>query len=419
MDSAGAVPEFSVDELVLIVSRVTEWPNDQIEVQDHSVEPFSSTVDGFLAEHYALRVSVRWQGFSPDQSDRKLSFFVKALPRQNPCLVEYLESIGTFRKEITLFEEVLPRIHEAVGGKNFAPRMVFAKANRLIVLENLKTKGYDIVAANNGLLDGFQLRKAMDALVRLHAGSLIIEKIEGKTLLELYPGVLEENAWVECESSVRRKDVENVINFWCEIVKLSEKNPKRLAIILKDLPRVIRKIFEFVKPSSQFRNVLSHGDLWKNNLMYRSLAGIPEDCVLVDFQMARYVPPAYDLNLVIYLSTSRIFRKQHYDALVMDYHTHLQKLLATHEIGLDSELFRESCKLYKSAGLIHTCLISPEVLLPQSYLQKVMSESDSSCGFMPNSKVTICLKAFQADPPYRSRLLDMLDELIDTEILPQ
>lgn len=419
MDSAGLVPEFSIDELVSIVATASECSKDQVIVQDHSVERFSSTVDGFLSEHYALRVSVRWQGVPPDQSDRKLSFFVKALPRQNPCLVEYLESIGTFRKEIKLFQEVLPRIHQAVGGKNFAPRMVLAKGNRLIVLENLKTKGYDIVAANSGLLDGFQLRKAMDALARLHAGSFIVEKMESKGLTELYPGVLEENAWIKCESSVRRKDVENVIRFWCEVVKLSEKNLKRLNVILEELPQVMRKIFEFVKPSRKFQNVLCHGDLWKNNLMFRSLAGIPEDCILVDFQMARYVPPAYDLNLVISLSTSRIFRSQHYDALIMDYYSNLKTILATHEIYLDPELFKDSCAFYKSAGVIHSCLISPEVLLPQSYLQTILSEPDSSCGFMPQSKVAVCLKAFQTDPPYRSRLLDMLDELIDSEILPQ
>ncbi|XP_062552920.1 uncharacterized protein LOC134218071 [Armigeres subalbatus] len=419
MESSNVVPEFSIDELIAIVSRVGECSKDQFFVLDHTVERFSTSVDGFLAEHYALRVNVRWTNQPQDEADHKLSLFVKALPQNNPCLLEYLGNIGTFRKEITLFEEVLPRIHQALSGKKFAPKMFHAKGNRLIVMENLKIKGYDIVTENNGLLDGFQLRKVMDALASLHAGSLIVEKIEGKSLTDLFPGVLDENAWVECVNSIRRKDVENVIQFWAEVVKLSEKNIKRLNIISNDLPQVIRRIYDFVKPSSQFQNVLCHGDLWNNNLMFRSLVGIPEDCILVDFQMSRYVPPAYDLNLLISLSTSRIFRKEHYDALVMDYYTKIQKYLAPHEIVIGLEAFKESCGFYKTAGSIHACLISPEVLLPQSYIQKVIAEPDASCGFMPKSKVAICLKAFQEDPPYRTRLLDMLDELIDTEILQQ
>ncbi|XP_065075770.1 uncharacterized protein LOC135699433 [Ochlerotatus camptorhynchus] len=419
MQSTVTVPEFSADELVSIVSSAIGYPRVLVTIQDHSVEGFSSTLDGFLAEHYALRVNVRCANYPPDQSDRKLSFFVKALPQRNPCLVEYLESIGTFRKEITLFEEVLPRIQKAVDGRNFVAKVFLTRGNGLIVMENLKVGGYDIVTGNNGLLDGFQLRKAMDALASLHAGSMILEKQEGKSLMELFPGVLDENAWIDCENSVRWKDVENVIYFWCEVVKFSEKNPTRLSVILSDLPKTIRRIYEYVKPSSQFRNALCHGDLWNNNLMFRSLAGIVDDCILVDFQMSRYVPPAYDLNLLIGLSTFRIFRKQHFEALVMDYFVSLRKLLAPHEIDVPREAFMESCKFYRSPGIIHTCLISPEVLLPQSYLQQVVSQPDTSCGFMPKSKVSICLKAFQVDIPYRNRLLDMLDELIDTEILQQ
>jgi Ecdysteroid kinase-like family len=79
-----------------------------------------------------------------------------------------------------------------------------------------------------------------------------------------------------------------------------------------------------VKENSKW-NVLAHGDLWVNNLMFRA-----NDCLqvkLIDLQTVRYTSLCIDIIHFLYSSTIRPIRMTYYDSLIEDYHCALMAAL--------------------------------------------------------------------------------------------
>lgn len=76
-------------------------------------------------------------------------------------------------------------------------------------------------------------------------------------------------------------------------------------------------------------NVLCHGDLWSNNIMfkYNEDTGKPETCMLVDFQMCYYSSPMLDLHYFIVNSLSKVNKITQVDYILHLYHKNLAKSL--------------------------------------------------------------------------------------------
>ncbi|XP_050070057.1 uncharacterized protein LOC126558142 [Anopheles maculipalpis] len=379
-----------------------------------SLEPFSPCPEGFLADHYALKVTIESNGRT-----EVLSFFVKCLPTANPVLKSYLEEIGSFRKESAVLQCLVGSIQHYCPWRTVAPRVLFSKGEKILIMNNLKSDGYSVIKRESGLLEVAFVQQALETLASLHAGSIVLEEKHGKRLPELFPNVLNENAWVQTPSSTRVKDVANVIKLYTELVKICDHwQGARKQTILGRLAPLIRKIYTFVEPSREFRNCLNHGDLWCNNIMFKcNEQGQPTGCALVDYQLSRYVPPAYDINLLLYLTTSRKLRDEHLPSLLDHYYECFSETLERNRLKASDfytrEVFVECCEHYRLAGLIHSTMISVEVTLPSRFLEEIFGDLQTTASFMPDKKVWVCVKAFQADECYRNHLIELLDELFE------
>ncbi|XP_058118254.1 uncharacterized protein LOC131285974 [Anopheles ziemanni] len=377
------------------------------------LEPFSPCPEGFLSAHYDLKVTIE----VAIGKTEKLSFFVKCSPVDNPALACYLKEIRSFHKETHILKDIVTAIQQNCPWRTIAPRALCAKGLKLLVMNNVKLHGFAVIKQESGLLDRSFLQQALETLACLHAGSLVVEEKCGKSLPELYPNVLEENAWVTTPNSTRMKDVANVIQLYAELVQDSDMwDESHKKIILSQMPEHFRKIYTFTAPSKQFRNCLNHGDLWCNNLMFKCESnGKPTECILVDYQMSRYVPPAYDINLLLYLTTSLQMRNEQRDILLAHYYNCFSEILHKNQLDaaniLPSNIFLASCEHYRLAGLIHSTLISAEVTLPSVFLEEVFNCSDSTAGFMPEAKVKVCINAFRSNTTYRNHLLELMGEL--------
>ncbi|XP_001652108.2 uncharacterized protein LOC5568172 [Aedes aegypti] len=409
--------DLSEDDVQQVLRRhCTDHEIQPTAVESAWIERFGGSPDGFLADHFALKAVVVY-GHGDRAYTKEFSFFLKAVPRGNLVLAKYLDDIGSFRKEVALCEKIIPEIDRMLAGRQVVPKYLLTKEDRLIVMENVKTKSFDILKGNRGLMDYAHLEKVFETLAYFHAGTILLEEKEGRALTEMFPRVLDENAWTGVEGSIRTRDVENVIVLWCEFMRVTERDSSRLGEILTALPHTIRSLYEYVKPSTKWRNVFSHGDLWSNNVMFKnSPDGIPEECILVDFQLSRYTPPAYDISLLLSLTTSFEFRCKHMNSLLDSYYDTFQTVLTRNEIDPSTvytkQSFRDSCEHYRLAGQIHGCIIGPEVLLPTSFIDHVFDLATECAGFMPQPKVNICLNAFRSDDCYRLRMLDMVQELL-------
>ncbi|ETN63401.1 Juvenile hormone-inducible protein [Anopheles darlingi] len=429
--------------------------NGKFRLVSYQVRRLSEDPIGYLGDHYLLDVNLREKmvHYTPEEEEQYaeeeyISFFLKVLPETVPKLADYIKEMGCFRKEILLYKHLIPRLQDVmIGTRQFVPTAYYTKDERMVVFENLRTDGYSIVEGTTNLLDLEHLKVALQAVAKLHASSLILEERSGAPIPKLFVGYLNENAYVEDEDHVRKVNLDNAIRVMCEMIKRIDcyAGSDRLDEILRKVPDVVRKIYDFSKPSTVYRNVLNHGDLWSNNVMFRYEL-IPtsgdngkdghltevgggdgssrvRDARLVDFQLARYAPPVLDVWTLLMLCTVRDFRRTHARSLLDWYYESLKELL-TSAGGLEIERvvpraqFDASCADFELAGLIESLLFSHLTLIPKRFAKDMLQCSEAFDSFLRgNGKERVCLESFETDTTYRERLSEMLTELIESYCL--
>lgn len=133
-------------------------------------------------------------------------------------------------------------------------------------------------------------------------------------------------------------------------------------------------------------NVLCHGDLWSNNIMfqYNEETGKPETCMLVDFQMCFYSSPMLDLHYFIINSLSRENKITQVDYIIHLYHDNLIKNLKA--LGFQGhiptllELQRDFLDT-GAFGLFSAVLVFPVIKAPasdDSTIDNIASETADS-----------------------------------------
>nr|XP_029720142.1 uncharacterized protein LOC109398299 isoform X4 [Aedes albopictus]XP_029720143.1 uncharacterized protein LOC109398299 isoform X4 [Aedes albopictus]XP_029720144.1 uncharacterized protein LOC109398299 isoform X4 [Aedes albopictus] len=494
------------DDVELIVKRYLQEKRDKynakFRVLSYHVKRLSEEPIGYLGDHYFLNVVLREKmvHYSAEEEEyaeeEYLSFFLKILPEQVPKLADYVREMGCFRKEIQLYTHLIPRLQDVtIGTKPFAPRAYLTKDQKLLVFENLKAEGYRMLENNKSLLDFAHLEVALKTVAKLHAASLVLEERTKQPIAKLYSGHLNENVYIDDETYVRKTNLDNAIKALCELIKRIDKykNSDKLDYILGKFPEVIRRIYDFARPSTEYRNVFNHGDLWNNNLMFKydepektapnsdpgacaaedgatgqqehqppeeqqqpqsmangekrrrrrsdlvrpnpfNFEGTPftedrepwscvRDCVMIDFQIARYSPPAYDVMSLLNTTTTRAFRTVYLDRLAKLYYEFLLAELEWFQIDVDEvfpgDHFRDSCEEYKLAGLIDSILFRHLTLLPVDLVAscKECPVPVSFENLMENSISDLGIKAWDSCENYRFMMTDLLSDLIDTYIL--
>lgn len=376
----------------------------------HELIALSDTPIGFLADHFILRVHLSSSPFIKD-------FFLKAVPRNVEKRVEYLEETGFFTKEVQLYQILIPKLLK-FSSSSWAPECYFAKDGHFIIMEILQD--YKIKSTRDLTFDLDHLKVAAKTLAVFHASSLIFEKKTGCDVAKEYAEMLEENAYPLRVDHVRQRGFENAIEVLTELVKLIFKNSLKLHEILEKFPETLKTIFKYAQPSKKYKNVVSHGDLWVNNFMFKYEDETPVDCKFIDYQLARYAPPAFDLAQTVYINSTKEFRAQHLDEILNTYCNAFEMELKNAHLDPStisrSELL-ESFKEFHLVGLIEACVFGHLTLLPSTLSTSIMSSSEEYDNFINQSRVETCLKAFKEDY-YRKRMTEILSEIIEDFIIP-
>lgn len=254
----------------------------------------------------------------------------------------------------------------------------------------------------------------------MHASSVIFEEKNGKFSPKIITK-LKELSYPKDPQNIRTKSFENGVKTLAKLIKLipKYKNSSNLIKIQEEFPKVCRKLFEFVQPTKKYRNILNHGDLWINNLMFKyDESENPIECKIIDFQFARYTPPAMDLVTFMFSSSNREFRELHLKPLLNTYCDVFESELKANSVSLKAlsrQEILESFEEYKIAGLIEATIFA-HLVLPSEIACSVMKSPDEYEKFLSQCREEICTEAFE-DDNYRNRVTELLTELIDEFIL--
>lgn len=198
-----------------------------------------------------------------------------------------------------------------------------------IFLEDLSVRGFSIIDRYTEEITAEHVRLAMQALAKFHAISFALKDQHPEKFNE-FASQLEEIFIRQDDVFLREyfdKNKESIINvlsskedvhLLAKIEKLFEKNPIDVAAECLDLK------------STGAGAIISHGDSWQNNLMFRyDNSGKPIEINLIDFQMARHASPIIDIVYFMFCCTTKELRDAHYENFLKVYHetlsAHIQR----------------------------------------------------------------------------------------------
>lgn len=372
---------------------------------------------GLLGDHATLTATVILNG-----QEIHTDFFAKFFPKhEGPAA--FASETGAFRKEIFVYE-VLEKLKK--NGADFLSDSVtdcyYSKDGHVIILDDLKKENFCALDKTT-TLDLDALLVVIKSLAKLHAGSLVYEENQSKilnrpySLLDDHQNDFEESFYTDNKGFINKNNTIAAIKgilTEIDIFQLPSTLPSGKDFKATVLT-VYEKIFELVKPSLKYRNVLSHGDLWSNNFLIKFENDRAIDCKFVDFQCSRYVPPSQDLMSLIYLTTTRDFRAQHMYELLGIYYATLEKLVKLSGFDLKTIIafqnFMESCEEQKLFAMIQTATYLQLILVDNDVLEEFFSNKVLYEKTFFEDRSLLVLKYLKMNNNYKSRLTESVLDL--------
>lgn len=296
---------------------------------------------GFMGEHSILEVEFQEASVSYPPT-KWITFFIKRVPDVK-TLRDFILRFGLFTKEREIYEKILPMMMQALKVSQMCvPDCYLIKDESYMIFEDIGAKGFKM----HNIFERLSLQQCkavIEAVAQLHAGSIAIEAKTGK-LMSFHMKNHQDTVF-----STDKMVSNNLAAYWhnssqkttLSLIYKTEELQERVSKLPKDiLSQKITQMWDTASVmaagfSTKFANVLSHGDLWSNNIMFKETSGGQWRSILVDFQAFRYAPPVLDLLSLFHLTTNRKFRCNHQAELIKFYHKMLLKNLQTAEVNPD------------------------------------------------------------------------------------
>ena len=261
------------------------------------------------------------------------NFKVK-LQSHEPWQREVNRRFHIFVTEHLMYSKVIDDLNEfqdSFGNDQFRiniPEMVYGKCTTtefLIVMENLKTKGYNVVDKTKGL-DSAHISLAVDQICRFHAVSYVYNKKED--LLEKYPCFLYNPDFHKFVGPITENCLLGILQLLEQ--KGREDLSKRLKESMEALLLKGTKYDEIGKGNAL--QSLIHGDFWNYNIMFQyekneyTNQEQVVNCKIIDWSNVVLGNPMFDLQYFIYTSTTRETRQKYLDDILHQYHDTFMKI---------------------------------------------------------------------------------------------
>lgn len=268
----------------IIRKKLRQDAMDDFSLVGYEIVPIDE-VNGFLGQYFTLKATVACPK-SPSKM-KNINFFTKIPPPISSPMYNFIEAYGAFKKEVALYTTVFPEMLDGLD-KRCIPECFLGVENDVIVLEDMVHSGYTITDKSTPF-DFEHCVILMKTLAKFHAKSFVFERQYKKTLRDEFSHCMHETLWPLADSKAKAMfdaAVKGVVSMIDLLPGLSDDQRDSFK---KKLVTLCADHIDKLSPSVKHKNVLCHGDLWANNILFKyEVDGRrPVECCLIDFQLAR------------------------------------------------------------------------------------------------------------------------------------
>uniref|UniRef100_A0AAG5CU16 CHK kinase-like domain-containing protein n=1 Tax=Anopheles atroparvus TaxID=41427 RepID=A0AAG5CU16_ANOAO len=321
------IPEWMTNDFFLeAVAKKFEVPLNAVSVEELDVRLATESGDNFVSVMYRVRVTVRFGACAEELvgQRRTVSLIVKALPTMG-LSEEMIISMNVFPKETAMYTEILPAFERLYRDRGvevaFGPRCLkhCSDPTDIIVMEDLKDRDFRMANRREGL-DLEHCQTLLRRLAQFHAASAVLRERNGP-----YDDKFKEGMYAEKNRNMFEQFQKMQAAFMYDTLCSWPNNGKFYAELMKHWGMdMFDALLRITKPDSNKFNVLNHGDMWCNNMMFQySEDEKINEIILVDFQMSMWCSPVIDLNYFIFSSVRADLKLSELDYLISYYHRHL------------------------------------------------------------------------------------------------
>lgn len=266
----------------IIRKKLRQDAMDDFSLVNYEIVPINE-VNGFMGQYFTLKATVACSK-SPLQT-KSINFFTKIPPPISSPQYDFAQEYGTFKKEVALYTTVFPEMLDGLG-KRCIPECFLGIENDVIVLEDMAHSGYTMTDKSTPF-DFEHCKILMKTLAKFHAKSFIFEHQYKKTLHDEFSHCMQETLWPADGKAKAMFDaaVKGIVSM---IDLLTGLNDDQRSNFKEKIVKLCADHTDKLSPSIKHKNVLCHGDLWANNILFKYDADKkPIECCLIDFQLAR------------------------------------------------------------------------------------------------------------------------------------
>lgn len=259
-----------------------------------------------------------------------IGLIIKAV-LSDPNMASLTTELDVFRKEIRIYQEVIPAVERLLRSIGDDQTRISAKCydanveQSYLVFEDLAVAGYKNANRRTGL-DVAHFKRVFSKLAKWHAATAML--IEGDDSADLFA-----NNKKSCHETDMMRSL--FVNFGRAMPEVVEQldGLQHLAPKLRTLAEnIYERVLAATATDPNTFTVLTHGDMWSNNIMFRYGGGGGgddeiEDAILVDFQICYVGSPVLDLVYTMYSSSAFHLRAADWDELIRHYSDELSVTL--------------------------------------------------------------------------------------------
>ncbi|XP_037294306.1 uncharacterized protein LOC115456144 isoform X2 [Manduca sexta] len=290
--------------------------------------------------------------------------------------------------------------------------------NDAMVFEDLNALDYKLHDKFHRF-DMQHILQALNTIARFHASSIIYEEKQSNKLQRSYrldedfgqvldkAGYSESSPWfLQC------------MNGALEAIKVFiEFNDKDKSLIESRWNEIWLSALSLSSPSNKYKNVVSHRDLWNNNILFHyDNKGEPDECVLVDFQAIRYQPPAGDVMLLLCCNLDPKFREEHLTEFLNHYYEELKRILQDNGIIIEDILTKDeffaSAEEQRKWGLVICACLLPQVWIDDDQTMEIFSDAAQYDDILLKNKAAFIIKMMKENVSYQEKVMEIFIEIV-------